>query len=109
MIIDFPNMETAVLKNFKGGEKEMLSRAFDDGTHKIMFNTLDPGASIGFHKHEGSDEVIYILEGEGTEIYEGNENRVYPGQCLYCPKEESHSLVNDGDAPLVFFAVVTNY
>ena len=109
MIIDFPNIEDAVLKNFKGGEKEMLSRAYDDSAHKIMLDTLHPGASIGFHKHEDSDEVIYVLEGEGKAIYNDRVERVYPGQSHYCPRDESHSLINDGDVPLKFFAVVTHY
>ena len=109
MIIDFPNMEDGVLKNFKGGEKEMPTRPFVDDAHRIMFNTLPPGASIGFHKHENTDEVMYFLSGEGKVLMSDTDERVFPGAAHYCPEGASHSLVNDGDVPLVFFAVVTNF
>jgi quercetin dioxygenase-like cupin family protein len=63
MIIDFAKMEDTVLHNFYGGELDTVAKMYLDENHRIMFDTLDPGASIGFHKHENSDEVIYVLEG----------------------------------------------
>ena len=52
MIIDLKGMETTVLPNFKGGEKECKAKMYFDGTTRIMHGTLEQGASIGFHKHE---------------------------------------------------------
>jgi mannose-6-phosphate isomerase-like protein (cupin superfamily) len=109
MIIDFAKMEDTVLHNFYGGELDTVAKMYLDENHRIMFDTLAPGASIGFHKHENSDEVIYVLEGEGKALYNDTVERVYPGQSHYCPRNEHHSLINDGDVPLRFFAVVTYY
>ncbi len=109
MKIDYSTMEEKALPNFKGGEKEYNVQMFTDSTNKIMHGRLVPGASIGFHTHTEDQEVIYILEGNGTVINgEGRENdAANPGDALYCPKGESHSLVNTGDKDLIFFAVVT--
>ena len=52
MIIDLKGMETTVLPNFKGGEKEYKAKMYFDGTTRIMHGTLEQGASIGYHKHE---------------------------------------------------------
>ena len=45
MIIDLKGMETTVLPNFKGGEKEYKAKMYFDGTTRIMHGTLEPGAS----------------------------------------------------------------
>ncbi|MGN1158655.1 MAG: cupin domain-containing protein [Lachnospiraceae bacterium] len=106
MMIDFKNMEETILPGFKGGEKEYRAKMFADEQNRIMHGRLIPGASIGLHTHEDGSEIIYILEGEGKAIYDGAEERVYPGSCHYCPKGHSHTLINDTDADLIFFAVV---
>ena len=91
MIIDFKHMEEQILPNFKGGEKAYAVKKFTDGRNMIMHGRLESGASIGLHTHEGNCEMFYIIEG---------------GVCHYCPKGHTHSLINDSDSDLVFFAVV---
>lgn len=106
MILDFNKIEETIASNFKGGEKEMAIRAYADEKNRIMINKLVPGASVGQHTHEGSSEIIYILEGRGKVIYDGEEMRIEKGQIHYCPDGHSHSLINDSEKDLVFFAVV---
>ena len=50
--------------------------------------------------------MIYILEGKGKVLYDGEYIPLTAGSCHYCPKGHSHSLINDSDALLTFFAVV---
>ena len=71
-----------------------------------MVNRLIPGASVGLHTHQGSSETIYILEGGGKVIYDGEELRISAGQVHYCPEGHEHSMINDTESDLVFFAVV---
>lgn len=106
MIIDLKNMETTVLPNFKGGEKEYHAKMFFDGTNRIMHGTLEQGASIGLHTHETNSEAIYVLSGKGRVIFDDGEEMVAAGQCHYCPKGHKHSLINESEEPLVFFAMV---
>ncbi len=107
MIIKPQDIDNSRLENFKGGEKHLDAKMYFDGTNRILTRAaLIPGASIGMHTHEDSCEVIFILEGCGSIIEEGTKKAVEAGDCLYCPKGGSHSLVNDSDADLVFCAVV---
>ena len=106
MIIRFDEMELSVLPAFKGGEKEFAANMFFDGTNRIMKGTLIPGASIGMHTHEDSSETIFIIKGQGALIDEGERKKVSEGDCLYCPKGHSHSLINDSESDLEFYAVV---
>lgn len=106
MIINLKEMQETVNPNFKGGEKEFAVKMEFDGLNRIMHGRLVPGASIGLHTHETGSEIVYILEGKGKAVYDDGEERLEPGMCHYCPKGHSHSLVNDSDDDLVFFAVV---
>lgn len=106
MKIDFKNMEAAVLPNFKGGEKEMVAKMYVDEHNRIMKSRLMPGASIGTHCHDTSSEIIYILSGTGKVICEGVEESMQAGDCHYCPKGQTHTLINNGTDDLIFFAVV---
>ena len=107
MIIDFNNIEESVMPQFKGGEGDTRSRIFFDGLNKIMLGRLDVGCSIGYHSHETNSEIIYILSGEARCLYDNGEESLTPGQCHYCPKGHSHTLVNDSPSDdLTFDAVV---
>ncbi len=107
MVIVPTDIECSRLENFKGGEKHLDARMFFDGTNRILTHArLVPGASIGLHTHDDSCEVIFILEGRGVTIEDGLEKSVQAGDCLYCPKGGSHSLINNSDSDLVFCAVV---
>ena len=113
MIIKFDEIELSHMPNFKGGEKEFAANMFFDGTNRMFKGCLVPGASIGLHTHEDSCEVIFILSGNGG-IYEQEPSsemsyrQVQRGDCLYCPKGCTHSLVNpaSSEEDLVFYAVV---
>ena len=107
MIIKDSELEFSRFDNFKNGEKHLEAKMFFDGTNRILSRArLIPGASIGMHTHEDSCEVIFILEGCGSLLEDGMKKAVQAGDCLYCPKGGSHSLVNDSDADLIFCAVV---
>lgn len=113
MTIDFNSIGVSNLPHFKGGEKEFAANMFFDGTNRIFKGRLVPGASIGMHTHEDSCEVIFILEGQGTILEkipsseEETAKSVSSGDCLYCPKGHTHSLINTSlQGDLVFYAVV---
>lgn len=106
MKIAFTDMEEEILPAFKGGEKEYRAKRYGDEACKIMSGRLIPGASIGYHKHIEDYEVIFITAGEGKVLYDEEEIRLKVGDCHYCPQGHAHSLINDSDADLTFYAVV---
>ena len=106
MIFDFNNEEATVMPNFKGGEKSICAKMHFDGKNRILHGVLESGATIGVHTHETNSEIIYFLSGRGKVLYDGEYEEVEKGMCHYCPKGHTHSLINDSDSDLVFFAVV---
>lgn len=109
MILNPEKIEKTVLKNFKGGEKETIASMYTDENNKILFGSLCPGASIGMHTHETGSEAIYITKGRGMLLYDDGTEEVYEGVCHYCPMGHSHSLINNSDEELHFFAVVPEH
>ena len=105
-MIDFKNMPDTVLPRFKGGEGQLTAKMVSDDLNRILYATLAPGHSIGLHTHDTSSEIMYFLSGKGTVITDGTPETVAPGLCHYCKKGSSHTLINDGDEDLIFFAVV---
>lgn len=106
MKIDFHAMEEKVLPEFKGGVGSYIAKMYTDDLNKIMYGKLEPGSSIGLHTHDTNSEIIYILSGTGKVLYDETEESVGAGDCHYCPKGHTHSLINNGTENLLFFAVV---
>ena len=108
MLIDFSKMEEQVIPQFLGGEGTFRTRMRVDELGKIMRAALEPGSTIGLHTHDTSSEIIYILSGKGKVLCDGEYEPLEAGSCHYCPKGHAHSLINDSQGALTFFAVVPN-
>ncbi len=106
MKLEFDKMQEKRLPEFKGGVGDFIAKMHTDELGKIIYGKLEPGSSIGYHKHETDSEIIYILEGKAKCLYDDGEERLLAGECHYCPKGHGHSLINDGSELVVFFAVV---
>ncbi len=109
MEIRFDAIPQQVLSHLRGGENDTLMHKFEDERVKVMLVTLEPGSSIGMHRHEGSCEVYYGLAGSGKVLYDDAEEPMSPGRCHYCPEGHSHSLINNGSEPLTVFAMVPKF
>ena len=109
MIIDFSKIQEEALFNFKGGEGELDTRNFIDSKNKVMMSRLKPGASSGYHTHEQNSEIDYIISGKGHFRYDDGVESFGPGSVHYCPMGHSHAMFNDGDADVVYFAIVPEH
>lgn len=71
-------------------------------------NTLQPGCSVGYHKHEGEFEVYYILEGAAKITEDGEVYELHAGDMMQCRDGSSHGIANESDAPVRFLALILN-
>ena len=93
------------------GETEMhlIAESVDELYGKRrLFNlmVIEPGNSIGEHKHEGDNEIFYFLSGKGQYNDNGTIVEVGPGDTTVCNDGEMHGLVNIGDEPLKLIALI---
>ena len=68
-----------------------------------FFGVIAPGRAPD-HSHV-YDEVIYVLEGEGTLHIDGEHEPVAAGTCIHLPPLREHSLENSGAGPMKVVAV----
>ena len=106
MIIQFQSIPENDILGFKGGEGMMHSRAYFDGTNRIMLNRLESGASAGEHLHDVNCEFIYVIEGELSCIENGRSEVCHAGELHYCLQGDKHSYVNTSDSITTFLAIV---
>jgi mannose-6-phosphate isomerase-like protein (cupin superfamily) len=62
--------------------------------------TVPTGGETLLHRHRQSDEIYYILEGDGRMSLAGEEFDVTEGDTLYIPSGSPHRIRNTGSIPL---------
>jgi mannose-6-phosphate isomerase-like protein (cupin superfamily) len=67
--------------------------------------TLPPGAAVGRHHHIETEEIYYILSGNGQMTVGDNVENVRAGDAVYIPKGHLHTLQNTGAAPMTILLV----
>ena len=70
---------------------------------------LPKGSAIGYHIHEGEEEVFYILSGSGFVTEQGVSTRVGPGDAVLTGGGGGHAIENLDDEPLDLLAVILVY
>lgn len=67
---------------------------------------IEPGNSIGYHKHEGDQEAYYILQGKALYNYNGIETVLEPGDLAICRDGDSHSIESAGSENLEYIMLI---
>lgn len=67
---------------------------------------LQPGRGHDRHNHPESEEVLYVLSGEGEQMLDDGEAfNVKPGDAIYVPTGVFHSTRNTGWEPMRLLAL----
>ena len=100
-------------KCIRGGKGEVEQHKICESVDELygkgrLFNLMiiEPGNSIGEHTHEGDNEIFYFIKGTGEYNDNGTIVQVGPGDTTICNDGEMHGLVNTGDEPLKFIALI---
>jgi len=93
----------------------------DNGSEQmtVAISKVPPGGMLPWHIHEKSEEIIYVMQGEGIASHESLKDpiRIYSGITLYMPRGKKHCIENKGSnemrlyctfSPAIKFAVPKN-
>lgn len=101
------------MKNIRGGIGEAEAHKLLNAPEEMygkgrLFNhmILAPGNSVGYHMHEGDNEVYYILAGSGEYNDNGEISTIKAGDVTICNDGESHGLLNTGTEPIELIALI---
>jgi len=104
--------------NFIGSE-DVETQLFDWGTLKWMATpavndserfsagvvNLEPGKGHDIHTHPDSDEILYVIAGEGEQTVAEDTRAVGAGEMIYIPAGVEHGTINTGWETLQLLAV----
>ena len=114
MIINRNEMKREDKEKARGGEGvtsfTYLADCEEEKNIRLLAEiTLPPGSSIGHHRHDSETEYYIILSGSGSVNDDGIDKPVKAGDLVITGNGASHSIVNTGNVPLVFHAVIVTY
>lgn len=79
----------------------------DQAVKEISWLKLEPGTTIGVHKHESNEDVYVIVSGSGVFIdAAGKETPMKGGDVTIARKGEAHGVKNTGADTLVILNVL---
>jgi oxalate decarboxylase/phosphoglucose isomerase-like protein (cupin superfamily) len=95
---------------FDWGRLQWLSEPKVTGAKEFVLAvvTIEPGKGHLRHNHPDMEEILYVIEGEGTQMVDiGGEQRrkVGAGDLIHLPAGVFHETVNTGDKTLRFLVV----
>lgn len=106
MLLNFNEMKEITVPGMNNGTGMMTAKMYMDEQGKIIPCSIHVGGSIGLHKHETSDDINYVLSGNGKAICDGQEEVLSAGTCHICKKGSEHSIINTDSEDLVLLTVV---
>jgi mannose-6-phosphate isomerase-like protein (cupin superfamily) len=62
--------------------------------------TLEPGQATERHYHRASEEIYFVLKGQGAMELDGATTMIRPGDAVLIPPGAWHSLENNGTSEL---------
>jgi quercetin dioxygenase-like cupin family protein len=86
--LEFPGRSLTVLFSPENGSENVT----------VAISKVPPDGMLPWHLHETSEEIIYVLQGEGLALHESLKDpvQIFPGMTLYMPKGKKHSIQNKG-------------
>lgn len=70
---------------------------------------LEPGSSIGFHRHDNEEEVFYVVKGRAEADDDGKVSLLNPGDTILTGGGAGHAIKSVGDTALELLAVISKY
>ena len=97
-----------------GGKGKILNRRpwidgnFDTKWVRIGHCILPPQTSIGYHRHNGTEEVYYVMSGTGLMTVNDYTWDVRPGDAVPCTIGDSHGIYNNTAEDLDIFVLIVS-
>jgi mannose-6-phosphate isomerase-like protein (cupin superfamily) len=74
---------------------------------QLVLMAIQAGEEIGEETHEGVDQVLAFVAGEGEAVIEGERLAVRAGSVVVVPAGTRHNFVATGGSPLKLYTVYT--
>ncbi len=83
-----------------------LDGSFETNWVRIGHCLLPPGTSIGYHRHDGIEEIYCILAGAGRSTVNNRTSDVRAGDVIPCTLHDSHGIYNNTAQDIDLFVIM---
>ena len=95
-------------ENIKKAAKrnEAFRRVLSTGKKsQLVLMAIPEGEDIGAEVHPATDQILFIVDGEGKAVVNGKTFKVGENDVVFVPAGARHNLTNSGDEELKLFTV----
>lgn len=86
--------------------KMLVSPETGESKHmSILFSIISPNSTTGTHRHDTSDECMYVATGRGTFICGLEKNAIAPDVLLVAKAGVEHEIRNESEETMKLVAV----
>lgn len=76
------------------------------GLHsQLVLMSLLAGEDIGEEVHETSDQIIFIVDGDGETVLDGETTHIQKKSVVFVPAGIRHNIINKGDEDMKLYTV----
>lgn len=68
--------------------------------------TIAPGCHVREHAHDRNEEAVYVIEGRGRAVIDGESHPMVRGSAFFIGKNGRHMFINEGEAALTFLWLI---
>lgn len=106
------DMSIEVVESFRGGKGTVNfvhifnPEEMTGSVRRCVLIRLAPGNSIGYHLHQGEEEIYYIVKGSAKVNVNGDVQLLGPGDGVLTGGGRGHSIENVGEDTLEVVSVI---
>ena len=110
-LVDIARIAAQALERNHGGtgwiefRRLLTSADFAAPVDFVDYTIIPPGSTIGWHRHDGTEEVYFIAAGAPRVKVEEEERRLKRGSIAVVHSGQSHQLINDSDEEVAIFVI----
>jgi len=91
----------------KAKENSFFRQVLETGEHtQIVIMSIPPNSDIGMETHQDNDQVLYLVDGEGKVILNGQEEPFKKGDIVLVRAGTEHNFETVGTTPM---KIITTY
>ncbi|HXU34935.1 MAG TPA: cupin domain-containing protein [Blastocatellia bacterium] len=100
-------LHARVINTNHGSEiRPLIDRTTSEITQcSLAEETLPTGCAVTPHRHRQIEEIYYIVSGRGLMTVGDETREVGPGDAVYIPRGNRHTLENTGEEPIKLILV----
>ena len=72
---------------------------------QLVLMSLKPGEEIGEETHDGVDQILFFVDGDGKAVIDGHTESITIDDVVFVPAGTLHNFINTGDSDMKLYTV----